>query len=1233
MLSHKRNSKKHFGSSKKSSKRSKIKSHNSGEDTSYSSDVSSNKVSSCSSSRLHLNPNASTLRCPICHASVTSSLERHYSKHPNCAIISGGDSTILTTKQQICSSKKKTTYGSTALNNSKAQSLVVPTNVNLEHFSTDDVDEGIFFVPDENEDISKNCQVDTPFIPPSLRRNYDVRSLEDILLNTSTSSMNSSLDLASPFLHRTTDIQDLQATMSDDIDIDTNITTAKEDQIIDLHNLQKKFDEGNTHVLLYQDAYKNNSDNSISTHTERDQPIDQSIDTSHPELFDNFCAIQGIIAKANNDLRLTASEVASIRLLKLMIDGNIAASRYSDITQWFTQTFMTFIGLSNSFVGSNFQLPSTKKNVVKLCYDNIFHNSNKYSVRPIHSFLQLPSKNFCRISSFDFKSMVLSMLIDTDLVHPSNMLVEKDEYLDPSIILTKDEKNRVYGDIHTGSWFYIAHSNLCKSTNDILCPIILFIDGTPIDSYGNLKLESVMFTLGIFNRETRNKSSAWRLLGYIPDSIQDYLSGINNDVNMDNDDTQTLSDQVQKRKDYHHSLKHIIQGIIDAENSNGIIWRYVDSQNNVRTYCLKFALMYIIGDALGNDKLCDRFLSYGPKTKFLCRDCNIPTSQIDNIGYPCQFIKRKDLRSKSASELKDICYYKISNNAFDYCKFGNDMYGINGCTPVEYLHQFLLGVMKKTLEIFFDSITSNGFKILDQVGRYIAINWHRQSNKDYPDLQPFKEGIQKKKLSGNEVIAQAFIIYLSMAQTYTMTALVAAEKDSPQRYKTRKFSSRSSTTSSRNGSTGSSDVITEKLYYAKVGSSLGTVKKWIRMFEASISFYAWMKQPEIPFLDLKLDNSTPSSAQSNKTSKADIAIRSYMKLYKDVVIKSAGGNSGIRMKDHQTEHIPHQVRRFASTLNFDGGIGERHLKNMTKNPARSTQQRASLLAQQATERYAERVSVNHIHNILVAKGILEPLKSNVPYVSEASKNGSINMENGIGNAHVDSVLDSNDCYFTLGGYQYHFDSNGKFQKASWDTRKHRKITHDVTFVEEVYKRLQMSDYQIDCNHLDCFTVLKVNAEGKHTSFRADPYFFKKVWFDWCMTKWETDDDSGNTSNDTDSSSGLYPARILMFIDPSNMNFKTNVIRNKGKYWAVIKCTTDDKRRRSSESTLYKRYERENNIRIISCRNISRDAFVCSDIVAVGVNNSIGKPDYNVSHVMSLKPIDMWSRVFIDTKWA
>ena len=81
-----------------------------------------------------------------------------------------------------------------------------------------------------------------------------------------------------------------------------------------------------------------------------------------------------------------------------------------------------------------------------------------------------------------------------------NCLLHDKYFRNPNLWQDINPYDRYYGDIHTGSWFLNAHNKICKTKHDVLLPIILFIDGTPIDTFGNLKLEAVMMTLGIFNQ-------------------------------------------------------------------------------------------------------------------------------------------------------------------------------------------------------------------------------------------------------------------------------------------------------------------------------------------------------------------------------------------------------------------------------------------------------------------------------------------------------------------------------------------------------------------------------------------------------------------------------------------------------------------------------------------------------------------------------------------------------------
>ena len=1292
MKSHKRVSKKHFGSNKRS--RCKKLANNQfgssphGIDSHFlSSTVNPSSTLFTSSDTSNTNNASDTfIKCPRCFTSVKD-LNKHYAKNPLCAAIVNNDITLLTSSSNIKSLTRLSSSGPGATNN-HLQSIGKPSETKINFYATNDIDEEMLYLPDDDsskiDSPNNNCSkeignTNSPQMLSSLGRHYHVVSLKKILENMKSSnegnisnphvpcvlgdtiedcsidncstsySDNEIQDTPSNIKNFAYNVEQLESSISLDVNTKEAATKVDEDTFSCRINSYRNTDDDSVQVLLYKEPLSNcapdshcNSDNNSSKtctqnfigdceHVDNPKPVlglqDNIVTNSiinmdlSVGLLDNFCDTQKKIAVSYSNLSINTGYISAIHLLKIMIDGNIAASRYNDLIKWHHHTVFGSMSHTNkNDLSTLFDVPLSKDGVITLCRNLVFNGSKKYTVSPLHSLIQLPSKKFCRISAFDFNSMVLSLLTDNELVHPSNMLVEDVNYLNPAFFAGQPDSTRYYGDIHTGSWFLHAHTKLCGSCpEDILCPIILFIDGTPIDAYGNLKLESVMFTLGIFNQETRNKSGAWRLLGYIPDTAQDLVL----EENMSSEqvvEDEVISLDVQKRRDYHHTLKHIIQGIIDAENSNGILWNYVDSKQQLHCYRLKFALMYVIGDALGNDKLCDRFLSYKSSTKFICRDCNCPSNQLDDLTFICQYTERQTLRSLSEKDLKEKSYYKVTNNAFDYCTFGYDKYGINGCTPSELLHQFLLGVMKKLLDIFFDCITSKGLEVLDKIAKYLAVNWHRQSNKEFPDLQPFKDGIRKKKLSGDEIVAQAFIIYLALTQSYCLRTIVETEQKTKARFKTRKCSQGSSVS----GTSSKKHFVFEKVYFKKIGQSLHSVKGWIKALEASLSFYAWLKQPQIPYDDLKLVEDKENPLLSSRNSKIDIAINSYLKLFKKVVMGSSPDSSW-GMKEHQTTHIPHQIRRFGSSLNYDGGIGERHLKNLTKNPARLTQKRSSLLAQQATERYSERLCITRLHDILVMKNQLPRLKSSLQYVQSLSEKVDVheNMDN-------DDTLDSSDYYSTAGKYTYFLDDSGKFKTVSWDNRKHRKISHNEKLIEEVFARLRMSDYQIDCNHINCFTVLRTFSNGKQILFRADPYFFKKVWFDWCMTKWELESSTGSVE-----SVDFYPARILMFIDPSEMVFRNNVTKSKGKFWAVIRCTKIDSSSTKStgfhaDTLLSDAYSREDEIRIISCQNIQSDAFVYPDIESI---DSTGmKEKYIASRVFSIKPFTQWPKIFIDSKW-
>ena len=489
-----------------------------------------------------------------------------------------------------------------------------------------------------------------------------------------------------------------------------------------------------------------------------------------PYLYD-FTQFRISVLKQMVHLPIDHGMIASIKLLKLMKDGNIASSQYKKLIEWHLDTMNT---TTQSHSQTTYPIIKSRKVVIDTLHKLLFQmSSDEYSMRPIHSLIMLPSMRTSKISKFDLKTSLASLLTDPYLMQRDTTYLNDKTYTNP-----RENTSSVYQDIHHGTSFINAYEKMCKEPNDILVPIIPFIDGTPIDPYGRNKLEVVMFTLGLFKQNIRHKTTAWRIAGYIPDPCNE---------NTGQHGFYELSEKKQsiaKRKDYHEMLKYILHEFIELEKSDGIVLELPNYEGTkLIPYRFKFVILFMIGDAVGHDKLCDRYASYGKNVKRLCRDCDCPSDELNNHKYICTFTKRSSLLEMDAKELSQISYYKIENNALDNLSFGGNVYGMNGCLPPEPLHQLNQGVFKKLLDYFDDCITSKGESMLDKMVKYLSMNSHRQSDRQYSRIDLFKDGLEKCQLSGTEIIHKVFMLYITLIQTYVMNCLPEVEETCQQRYK------------------------------------------------------------------------------------------------------------------------------------------------------------------------------------------------------------------------------------------------------------------------------------------------------------------------------------------------------------------------------------------------------------------------------------------------------------------
>ena len=318
---------------------------------------------------------------------------------------------------------------------------------------------------------------------------------------------------------------------------------------------------------------------------------------------------------------------------------------------------------------------------------------------PKHSSLFLFHCNVSvEIPRFDFISSLLSLLQDPSNMQSNNLLYNEECYMDPSI--QKYDDHHEFNDIHTGYWFRDTHKKMIKHSNhQMLCPLILYIDGVSIDQLGRKSIEPVAFTLGIFNRKTRHSSSAWRVLGYIPD--------IEKTTHLNHKDLSKevqLEDRNLKKLHYHQMLQCILSDVHIIQQSNGIKMKLPfmkESKMYIKEVKMYFPIAFVIGDTIGADKLCSRKQNYTP-TKLgntgISRDCNCIYKYSHLHDFKCTFISRELVTNSHPTVRERLGFTKHLFNVFDFLDLGYSMYGINSHSPPECLHQWYLGIITNVVE-------------------------------------------------------------------------------------------------------------------------------------------------------------------------------------------------------------------------------------------------------------------------------------------------------------------------------------------------------------------------------------------------------------------------------------------------------------------------------------------------------------------------------------------------------
>ncbi len=602
----------------------------------------------------------------------------------------------------------------------------------------------------------------------------------------------------------------------------------------------------------------------------------------------------------------TTEELLSIRLLSLMRDIGAPLKTYGKIVSLFKDAITDRVVLTTTFRHRHTAIKHFSKRFgMKGLYPTILTQpspiNNRYYPVPVHNA----------------QAMIESLLYSSLAQDESNLLFPNpDDPLDPP----PDEVTMI-ADIDTGKSYRHAYKKLCHQPNHVLCGIIVYIDKLATDRHGYLSLEPVCFTLSIFNQKTRNPPEAWRPLGYVPNI------GL-----MSKAESTHAVKSAAKVQLYHNILSKIFRELATLQTQGGLPYQF-DYRGKQYKVILQLPLLAVLGDTESHDRLCGRYNSRGKGVARLCRHCNTPRSQTDNIDYEWEHILPSQVQNliedNDLDGLKSISQHPIANAFYRGICLGGNPRGIHGMTPGEPLHVLEIGLFKIVIEglcvnLGYKPKSKSYPKILQELdvwARCVGKCLGHQSDRNLPRTY-FPNGVTGgTKLAGHKMPGVLLVLLMLCKMKETSTLL-----------------------------------LTSKYFQAP------HLRGWIKLLEGLLLWRWWLKLPSVPIAEIRASK---------------YATRSLLKLFRSVV-KRKHGSKLLIIKFHLCLHFLENQLDFGVTANVDTGPMESNHKRNAKQPSGQTQRRAESIELQTARRYIDNLILDKAKAAVDAKYPCTEITSTTP---------------------------------------------------------------------------------------------------------------------------------------------------------------------------------------------------------------------------------------------------------------
>ena len=480
----------------------------------------------------------------------------------------------------------------------------------------------------------------------------------------------------------------------------------------------------------------------------------------------------------------------------------------------------------------------------------------------------------------------------------------------------------VISELHHGSWWKDSWTmaNIDPSKNELLVPVIFYMDLISLDTHGRLSLTPLNMTLGIFNTTTRHSSEAWETIYFHPDSS--YMKTF-----------------AKSKVEGVHGVENLHRGLDAAFESfrqqcgKKTVFRKLPWNGSIHEVSMKFAVAFVIGDTEQHDKFCCRYQSRSMGTAFVCRHCNCPTMELINssvqslttLWTPDSYRVPHQYETTEANHWRSLSHHNV-RNAFYSIDFGSNHHNIHFATPGESLHMLQLGTAKRAVESFARTVSS------------------------MPQNNVRRRGDNRTRANRAEAFAQ----FSKVAVNYGYSLSHQSDRSFPRL----RFTSEILNPTKKNGKDYPGIILCTTLaLLSKKGKKIlnnlalvdnQKINQFVKGFELILLVDSFLQKCELRVQDVTKIN--------------DFVI-TFMDTYKKTFKR--GGNGTCLIKNHLFFHLQKYIEMFGPPSGWDSCFPEEHHKEEIKAPSLLTQRNASSIVEQTCRRKMEHQALKRAVTSLV----------------------------------------------------------------------------------------------------------------------------------------------------------------------------------------------------------------------------------------------------------------------------